>query len=287
VLASASRGRRARGTEGSRRDPLPGELRARQAAASCGQGQQRAEETTTSSGRTGCEPQFGSPGRWRLSLSLTGSSSSTPAPAAPCQFTCTAGTGKRTGTWARASPVWGTPGKGPGFSCQESNLISSVTAGQSFSTSFFPFFFSCWHLPLFVLFTFCGSEPPSQQLAPQLQGQTRCSPASCSWLPAHMCHSITIITVNEACLLWQVSEGAAPAPAIWKHPARRRSGAVVPWVLLLCAPTPMPRGGTRPPFPPLFNSPKSAASHRFCKFLFLLIQAICFISGPLSWLTLC
>lgn len=37
--------------------------------------------------------------------------------------------------------------------------------------------------------------------------------------------------------------------------------------------------------PRLFNSPNSAASHRFCKFLLLFIQAICLISGSLSWLT--
>lgn len=37
--------------------------------------------------------------------------------------------------------------------------------------------------------------------------------------------------------------------------------------------------------PPLFNSANSAAPHRFCKFLLLLIQAICVFSGSLSWLS--
>lgn len=185
------------------RELLPEELCAWPAASGWGQGQQRTNETIISSGEPAVLCSSGALGNCVCCYSLTLNFISTQTPPEPCRFTCTAGMAKQRGTRARAEPcLSGAPGKGPRLLRQESHPISSASERARAFQAFFSFFF--FDTCLYLYFPPFAGQSPHPSSSPRSSGDrliacpARQSPTSCSWLPAHACRCITIITINEA-----------------------------------------------------------------------------------------
>lgn len=96
-----------------------------------------------------------------------------------------------------------------GFLCQEHHQISSV--GEQAGASH-PFFLFLFFAPA-SLCAFRGSKPQPSS-SPHSCGHRLIAHPAAAGCP-HTGAPLPIITINDVCTLWQVSEGAAPESAIW------------------------------------------------------------------------